>query len=68
MSSDAKDIGQIAYEGYYRNRKGVTHTGAPMPLWSELPLEIMWAWGEAALMVRRNTLAEVIALLKGEQA
>ena len=58
--------GELAYTAYRDHTSGKTWNGYPMPMWADLPPAVRLAWEAGAQAVRRETLAEVITMLKGE--
>lgn len=66
MPEQKKTPGELAYDGYRDHTSGKTWNGYDMPLWADLPPTVRLAWDAGAQAVRRETLAEVITMLKGE--
>ena len=61
-----KSPGELAYDGYRDHTSGKTWNGYPMPMWADLPPTVRHAREAGAQAVRRETLAEVITMLKKE--
>lgn len=52
--SDAKTLGEIAFNAYGDNREWKDWRGAPMPMWKEVREDIRAAWEVAAHAVEKE--------------
>lgn len=66
MSEHTPTPGELAYTAYRDHTGGKTWNGYEMPHWADLPAHVQAAWNTAAHAVRRDALAGVITMLKGE--